>query len=377
MILIRFNPFVYLDYITSNTIFLYNMLDYTYKYFHVEGIVHKYNKDALCLKNTLQNMNIANMISKYQMGFVDIIDIVPQNILSDSRTELLDEYSYYFSHSLGIDGTNSLIKRLFISFSSDLDVITGCKNGCESEIIGKELENIISFVHKKLSLDYIYIYTNKDGFITKHDYIYELMEISVVFICIPLSDFLMIANNIMMNSKMQIVILIDNVSEITDDHIARLKTLSMITSVIVYINSYGDLSTINRWELTHELQIRISPFAKIDEIRALFGYDKENILKNKQTMGDIIRNEWVNINYFGDMFINAQGEVLIATGRSIGKLSTKEVKMDMYFSKNSLWRATRKQFSKCQMCIFRNICPPLTEIEIMFNVTFCNIINYE
>lgn len=34
MILIRFNPFVYLDYITSNTIFLYNMLDYTYKYFH-------------------------------------------------------------------------------------------------------------------------------------------------------------------------------------------------------------------------------------------------------------------------------------------------------------------------------------------------------
>lgn len=166
MILIRFNPFVYLDYITSNTIFLYNMLDYTYKYFHVEGIVHKYNKDALCLKNTLQNMNIANMISKYQMGFVDIIDIVPQNILSDSRTELLDEYSYYFSHSLGIDGTNSLIKRLFISFSSDLDVITGCKNGCESEIIGKELENIISFVHKKLSLDYIYIYTTSNPQLT-------------------------------------------------------------------------------------------------------------------------------------------------------------------------------------------------------------------
>ena len=147
--------------------------------------------------------------------------------------------------------------------------------------------------------------------------------------------------------------------------------------IAMFFETTPEFYTINRWELTHELQIRISPFAKIDEIRALFGYDKENILKNKQTMGDIIRNEWVNINYFGDMFINAQGEVLIATGRSIGKLSTKEVKMDMYFSKNSLWRATRKQFSKCQMCIFRNICPPLTEIEIMFNVTFCNIINYE
>lgn len=95
------------------------------------------------------------------------------------------------------------------------------------------------------------------------------------------------------------------------------------------------------------------------------------------TINELIHNEWINPLYWGDLFIDTNGNVLCNEKQIIGNiLKWDEIKFHKLIEKGSLWRATRKQFHHCSKCLFRNICPPLSGIELYNKETYCKMRPY-
>lgn len=111
----------------------------------------------------------------------------------------------------------------------------------------------------------------------------------------------------------------------------------------------------------------------IAEIKDLLEYSTTDLLELNLFLDDIIRNEWLNFNFWGDLYVDAEGFIMLSTGIFLGNIKDwNNIPFENLLKENSLWRKTRKNEANCQKCLFRNICPPISLTEIINNVRFCN-----
>ena len=51
------------------------------------------------------------------------------------------------------------------------------------------------------------------------------------------------------------------------------------------------------------------------------------------------------------------------------------VHLENLLSDESLWSMVRRKAKYCSRCLFRNVCPPVSYIEKVLDITFCEIFN--
>ena len=105
-----------------------------------------------------------------------------------------------------------------------------------------------------------------------------------------------------------------------------------------------------------------------------------DIVESKINFNTLFRNQKLNSNFFGLIDIAPDGNVYAhGSKQSIGNVNDKEFSLvDVVineFKENRTWRLTR-DCTKCKLCPFRFVCPPVSIFEIQSNqIKMCHI-NY-
>ena len=105
-----------------------------------------------------------------------------------------------------------------------------------------------------------------------------------------------------------------------------------------------------------------------------------DIVESKVNFNTLFRNKKINSNFFGLIDVTPDGSVYAhGSKQSIGNVNDKgfslvDVVIDE-FKENRTWRLTR-DYTKCKLCPYRFICPPVSIFEIQSNqIKMCHI-NY-
>ncbi len=103
---------------------------------------------------------------------------------------------------------------------------------------------------------------------------------------------------------------------------------------------------------------------------------KDDIFSKTLSMREIFRNQKVNGNSFGSLFILPDGSVKANMNEAtIGNLEQNMV-IDLIHQEllaNTAWRVTRAE-SSCQSCVYHGLCPPISNYErVLANTKLCHV----
>ena len=104
---------------------------------------------------------------------------------------------------------------------------------------------------------------------------------------------------------------------------------------------------------------------------------EEDILSEIHDWRNIHRNLSVNDNYFGKLFILNDGKVFDdINGRGIGCIKENNIKHLVVKALNnkSSWFKTRTKIDKCNKCLYKYLCPPLSNYETVLGISnMCHV----
>ena len=96
---------------------------------------------------------------------------------------------------------------------------------------------------------------------------------------------------------------------------------------------------------------------------------KEDIFSNVISMREIFRNQKMNANNFGTLYILPDGEVKA----NMNTLPLGDIKTDSLLNlihkemiENTAWRSIRN-ISPCNKCLYQWLCPPLSNYEFVID----------
>ena len=103
---------------------------------------------------------------------------------------------------------------------------------------------------------------------------------------------------------------------------------------------------------------------------------QEDIVTSVISMREIFRNQKLNANNFGSLYIFPNGEIKANINEAtIGVLGENEI-LDVInneLSKNTAWRRVRSS-EPCKDCVYQYLCPPPSNYEKVINrPNLCNV----
>lgn len=107
-------------------------------------------------------------------------------------------------------------------------------------------------------------------------------------------------------------------------------------------------------------------------------WDKKDILRTKWTKKNIFSNQHLNYNHYGKLTIRSNGDVYTnlftePTGNIKYDQITTIIRKEL-LTPNTLWKRTRDNCTPCNECLYRYICPPISNYEISMNrMNLCTI----
>lgn len=114
-----------------------------------------------------------------------------------------------------------------------------------------------------------------------------------------------------------------------------------------------------------------------DFIKEYVFLDREDVFDISLSKPQVFRNMLVNKMYFGNLIIDENGYIYTnpsnKTSLNIRKDSLNSILNYCISSSTSFWLKTRKD-GKCQKCVHRFLCPPITELEIKTEGVACSFI---
>ena len=175
-------------------------------------------------------------------------------------------------------------------------------------------------------------------------------------------------------------ILIDQLNLIQNDKIffilnehSDFKFIFKITS----INEYNDVSLlVDRYGLN----ARIIPFYTGNNLSFFSDFifqDQEDILNTKWHKNDIFANMVVNANDFGRIIISSNGEIFTNLNLpAIGDVNDNLKRLiNNELQSNNSWRRTRNEIEPCKFCLYKFLCPPISNYETAIGrYNLCNLL---
>lgn len=115
--------------------------------------------------------------------------------------------------------------------------------------------------------------------------------------------------------------------------------------------------------------------SNLDFVKKYLSFTQKEILENHICEREIFMNKYINSNFYGELSIYPNGDVLsrknCAPLGNIKKLDMKRMVLSEFCNHRN-WFLTRNRMLVCKDCILNWLCPPITynELEIM-NWTLC------
>lgn len=101
-------------------------------------------------------------------------------------------------------------------------------------------------------------------------------------------------------------------------------------------------------------------------VQSIIAMDSDDIFSRHISRREIFRNQKLNSNLFGRLYILPNGDVFSSLiNDSIGNCRTDKISKIIFseLSSGTIWRKTRNDVS-CSSCIYKYLCPPPSEYEI-------------
>lgn len=108
-------------------------------------------------------------------------------------------------------------------------------------------------------------------------------------------------------------------------------------------------------------------------LKAHIGYNKKDIFSVPLTRKQILKRELINELFWGQLFINYNGDVYSGYSLKIGNITKNDIDYRLLFTNKSFWLQTRNQFSCCSNCKYSSLCPPISMIEMTSGKVFCSL----
>ena len=376
MILIRLYPFIYCDF-EKNIFFFYHIQTKQYLAFEFEGKVNFINKLTITVENTIRNDKKASRLQMKKYGIVDKINLQNGDFISNYSSELENYYMRIFSNKIDSRFINILVTSFVISFNSDFDLFSGDYHISKyrKNINVKTLKMIEEYIYSFKKIYSVHIYTDTYTIESNKEIISSMIGYCQTEVYIPIEDY--VENRIkiikLLNNNINVLLKSSFIKENKDVVSSILKDNNISKIVCIICNSIDEI-IIKQSEIrnSNKVEFRIS----YNNLNESFYYSEYDILTNQNTMYDMIRNEWYNALYWGNLYIDVKGRVYCGPNEIIGTLDNlKSITYDKIFNSDSFWRKNRKNFAPCCNCGYRNICQPLSLIEIIRKKRFCLLKN--
>lgn len=143
----------------------------------------------------------------------------------------------------------------------------------------------------------------------------------------------------------------------------------------VYIKVVSESTYKNALSIMEENiknNIRIRPFYNGKNFKFLYDFvflNNIDILNSKITKKDFIVRSLINPMFFGKIYLKNNGKICCnnSSEEHIGTLHDSPLNLSSKCLKNSLWKKTRLNSNPCCKCIYRLLCPPISELELSMN----------
>ena len=104
---------------------------------------------------------------------------------------------------------------------------------------------------------------------------------------------------------------------------------------------------------------------------------KNNILSTKWSKKDIFSHQYINSNFFGNLFLFPNGDVYSNLNQlKLGNLLNDSLNVLVYkeLSNVKSWRLTRDLVQPCSNCLYKYLCPPISDYEhVIGKFNLCNL----
>lgn len=379
MLLIQLYPFIYTD-AESNNVLLYNTLNSEFKLLNFPSKISTINRTTFIVKKNPINNKLADIIVNNSLGIVQKTNMQNHQILLDYSSVLTQYYNSFIMPEWGSKFVEErYISRLIINMTNFFDLFTNTMNkGIERETImnSKTFHQLWTNLSRFKNLKKICLNTSWDA-LKKHVSTISMFinNYKDIDINIPIHDFLQHKQEILEIYKGKINLMVYNIDNSLKKLIFGTSHLKYIP-IHIFITSIEDYLLLESWNVLEKenISIEINSNGEKQFLEDLLRYEITDIFNSPLSLNQILRKEKVNILYWGDSFIDLYGNWLIAPNTSIGNINNWDnIKFNMLLSEDSLWRKTRINFEPCHNCCFRNICPPISIIELQSKKHFCRI----
>lgn len=373
IILMRLYPFVYIDNV-GNKIILYNMVLPFFYIFEIEGEITISNRSVLIMDFTSANAKTARDIEMHDLGIAKREESISECYLSDFSTEVYDGLNFLMGNYFY--DAKKIVKRLFVSLSNSIDVFTGYVKDiqeCKEVNFKDELKR---HVFELTSLSHIIFIIDKFSFSLFEEFYKDFWYFYKIEVMIPLVDYLLVAEDLVNLGIHDIILLVYDWEDENLYNLSNLLLCDHVAQVNFYVSTEMNLKLLEKYDLleNNKIRIRFSPKSDLAELKKILSYNIDQLLSLHMSKNTCIRNEWINLNFWGDLYINESGSIFLNMQKTIGNIwEWHKIRFSELVSDDSLWRDTRQRKEKCKNCLFHNICPPISLLENMFNLTFCNI----
>lgn len=375
MILVRLFPFVYADYI-GNKMLLYDTIQSSVMIEEFEGKVKLKNRINLFLFDTPKNSLLAQKVAIERKGVVSRASNSNQVYLSDCLSDLSDN----FEHLLDTNEAGNVlpfIKRIFVSCTDSIDVFSHNMRKRHHVMESHICQNLKDKIGIFTSLQRLSFLIDECSFSYIKNILPELEGRYDVSLLMSVGDYVRLERSLVdLNCKFHIFVhefgwFSKQTEKIFND--------SRVSVVEFLVKNEKELHNLMIADFPESSKLKIAfDFNACckKEIRNIMCYSMQDILDMSVSCEEIIRNGWINFNYWGDLYINDKGDLLQNPISVLGNLMDwSNIHFEKLLSDKSLWSMVRRKTRCCSRCLFRNICPPVSIMENDLDITFCEIYN--
>lgn len=250
------------------------------------------------------------------------------------------------------------------------------KSSAQKEI---DIETIFDYI-KTISIDRISSISLVGGdiweYITNQDFIKKLVSLNCeIIFYINIRNLINKDLSLIHISTCKLRILIDEYfdSNIINNFESKIKRIKVDYTYNIVIKNPQSITTYN---------IENSSFLPFYDGNDSFFTDyvffsKSDILDSDLSMREIYNKTHINTYFTGQLIINSDGYIYASfVQKELGNIKENNIQdiLRKLFDKKSLWRLLRKDVPVCKDCLYKNICPSISNYElVMKRFNLCNI----
>ena len=373
MLLIRLYPYIYCD-ILNNRILLFDTFSKEIRLIHTMKSIINANTNSFFLDEpNSEKFYIQNKIGNY--GIVNIVEDNNVKVLSDYSSLLSERLKEMMKITDNKYVVEKCVSRIFLNLSAIEVVNMGFYTAsCSISEGGRTLLSLKNNITRFRNRYSVHINVDEGSLLRLKELLKVLDKKENVYIYIPYDSFIKSKPSIIGSFKNKTII----VNSISDICLSELNELSYDEgiNIVICINNADDYLFIKNSVIGNNRRIRYTYnlSAEIETLKKILEFEIRDVKSLNQTKYDLIRKEYINSLYWGDIYIDNLGYIQLGENKSIGNINDWE---SIAFSKlimdeNSIWGKKRKDFFPCHECIYRNLCPPLSICEMTKKIAFCN-----